>query len=226
MVQRRILSLNIGMPLKMEYQGKELETGIYKEATEEELFLSFTNLRGDGQADLRYHGGKDKAICVYPFEHYAYWENQLNRPLSFGAFSENFTSLGLLEPEVCIGDIFAVGSSILQVSQPRQPCHKLAKKFNVTDLAVQVQGTGFTGFYFRVLQEGFVNKTDLVILKERNEHQITIQFANQLMHHDKENQNGIQKILAVQGLSNSWFHTLSKRLEGHDHDTTPRMFGD
>lgn len=190
------------------------------------MFLSFTNLKGDGQADLRYHGGKDKAVCVYPFEHYAYWENQLNRPLSFGAFGENFTSLGLLESEVCIGDIFAVGSSILQVSQPRQPCHKLAKKFNVTDLAAQVQDTGFTGFYFRVLQEGFVDKTDLVILKERNEHQITINFANQLMHHDKGNQNGIQKILAVQGLSNSWFHTLSKRLEGQDQDTTPRMFGD
>ncbi|MGE5701192.1 MAG: MOSC domain-containing protein [Clostridia bacterium] len=220
-----IISINVGKPVLMTYEGKELATGIFKQPVEGPLFLSKLNFNGDGQADLKYHGGVDKAVCVYCFEHYDYWQKQLQRELSFGAFGENLTVQGMLEDQVHIGDIFQIGEAVVQVTQPRQPCHKLAKRYNVPELPVQVQNSGFTGYYFRVLQEGNVAKNDAPKLLDRHPAQVSVTFANQIMHHDKANRAGIERMLSVAELSASWRKTLNNRLEGFEVDTRERLQG-
>lgn len=220
----RIISLNVGKPAVFAYQGKEIETGIFKHPVNEPLYLSKTNLDGDGQADLVYHGGPEKAVCVYPHEHYPYWTERLSRQLDMGAFGENLTVEGLREESVCIGDIFQWGEAVVQISQPRQPCHKLAKKYDVPELPLWVQETGYTGFYFRVLQEGRVAMDQLQLI-ERHPAGVTVQFANQIMHLDKQNREGIERILAVDALSVNWCQTLTKRLAGVQTDTSARLNG-
>jgi MOSC domain-containing protein YiiM len=210
-----IVSINVGKPMNLVFNGKELLTGINKKPVSEPIFLSFLNFTGDGQADLVHHGGKDKAVCVYPYDHYAYWEKELGRKLEAAAFGENLTVKGVVEEDVCIGDMFQLGEAIVQVSQPRQPCYKLAKKYNVEDLPLRVQNTGYTGFYFRVLKEGWVTKESRLQLLSRHPLGITVSFANHIMYHDKYNQEGIERILSVQELSESWRTTLLKRLTKH-----------
>ncbi|MFC4769085.1 MOSC domain-containing protein [Effusibacillus consociatus] len=210
----KVVSINIGKPVTINYKDQEVVTGIFKSPINGEIYLSSFNLEGDAQADLVNHGGKDKAVCLYPHEHYPYWEKELGRSLAFGAFGENLTVTGMLEQDVCIGDIFQFGEAVVQISQPRQPCHKLAKKFDVVDLPVRVQNTGLTGFYFRVLKEGCISEDRTLKLMERHPQAVTVAFANQIMHHDKHNADGIRRILDVEELSESWRVTLTKRILG------------
>lgn len=167
----RIHAIHVGNPKTYECNGKQIKTSIYKHRVDHPVFLSKVNLEGDRQADLVYHGGEDKAVCVYPYDHYPYWESQLNRTLDDSAFGENLTVEGLTEKDVCIGDVFALGEAVVQISQPRQPCFKLAKKYDIKDMALKVQTTGFTGFYFRVLKEGLVAPTAVLkrISKDPNQ---------------------------------------------------------
>lgn len=208
-----IISINVGKPKNFIYNGKEFVTGIQKQPVDGPVFLSFLNFSGDGQADLVHHGGRDKAVCVYPYDHYAYWEHELERKLDVVAFGENLTVKGLLETEVCIGDTFQLGEAVVQVSQPRQPCHKIAKKHRVNDLPLRVQNTGYTGFYFRVLKEGWVETQSRLQLIEKHPLNITVSFANQIMFHDKTNKEGIEQILRVDELSESFRDSLMKRLQ-------------
>jgi MOSC domain-containing protein YiiM len=207
-----IVSINVGLPQTIVYQGKELVTGIYKSPISSPLYVSKVQLDGDGQADLVYHGGEDKALCVYCEEHYSYWEQKLGRKLSFGAFGENLTVRGLLEDEVNIGDTYEIGDAIVQVSQPRQPCHKLAKRHDVVDLAVQVEETGFTGYYFRIIKEGVIPVQPKVKFIAKHEAGVTVAYANQIKYHDKTNNEGMERILAVDALSASWRDSFAKRL--------------
>jgi len=213
-----IISINVGKPQKLNHRGEQIWTGIQKEPISKPIFLSKLNFDGDGQADTIHHGGFDKAVCVYSFEHYLYWEKELNITLDLGAFGENLTIEGLTENMVHIGDIFQMGEAIVQVSQPRQPCHKLAKRYNLKDLPVRFQNTGFTGFYFRVLKEGIVEKNTRCSLIEADRLAISIEFANQIMHHEKDNQEAIKQILKVNALSDSWRQTFEKRLKGSEMD--------
>jgi MOSC domain-containing protein YiiM len=208
----RLISLNIGKPMTIQYQGKPLQTGIFKQPVEGEIRLSTVNLQGDGQADLVNHGGLDKAVCVYPAEHYAYWEEQLKRQLPAAAFGENFTVQGMTEGTVHIGDIYAIGSAIVQVSQPRRPCFKLGKLHETPDLPVQVQETGFTGYYFRVLQEGIVASGQAFELLKREESGISVAEVNRVKFHDKEDVPALRRILEVEALAASWRESFGKKL--------------
>lgn len=209
-----VRSINVGTPVVMEYQNKEIISGYNKTPVAQMVFLSKLNFAGDGQGDLVHHGGEDKAICVYPFEHYDYWKGELGISLMFGAFGENLTTEGMLEDEICIGDIFQIGEAVVQVSQPRQPCYKIAAKYGMKDFPAKIQETGYTGYYLRVLQEGWVTPGGKLSLMQRHSACITIQCANHIMYHDKKNTDGIQTILDVPELSASWRETLTKRLEG------------
>ncbi len=220
-----IKSINIGKPVSLEYQNKEITSGINKQPEERPLFLTTLNFSGDGQADLVHHGGKDKAICVYPFEHYTYWEKELNRSLDYGAFGENLTTLGLLEEEICIGDIFRLGEAIVQISQPRQPCYKLSLKYDEDDLPLKIQKTGYTGFYFRVLKEGTVSKNQGLTLMQRHPKGITVSYANLIMYNEKDNIQGLNKMLDIDELSESWRMTFIKLRDGLDVDSGRRLFG-
>lgn len=208
-----IRSINVGKPVQVEHRGKEIATGIYKTPVSGLLHLSAVNFAGDGQADLVHHGGADKAVCVYPFERYAYWERELGITMSFGAFGENLTTEGMLEDDICIGDTFRLGEAVVQVSQPRQPCFKLGVKHGMPELPLKVQQTGYTGYYFRVVQEGQVGPGDSLMLLERHLAGVTLSFANRIMHLDKENAEGLKRILEVDVLSASWRETLTARLQ-------------
>ncbi|MEI7025503.1 MOSC domain-containing protein [Paenibacillus sp. y28] len=220
-----VVSLNIGKPEQVPFQNKDIPTGINKKPAAKPLFLSWVNFEGDGQADLVHHGGRDKAVCVYAYEHYPFWEKELGRTLEYGAFGENLTIRGLLEADVCIGDIFQLGDAVVQVSQPRQPCFKLSVKYGVPDLPVKVQETGYTGFYFRVLQEGTVSASSSLKRLTPHPQGITVSYANQIMHHEKQNEAGIRSILAVDALSASWQAAFLKRLQGIETDTRERLNG-
>lgn len=221
-----IISINIGKPALMDYNGKEILSGINKKQVDGPIFLDKLNFAGDGQADLIHHGGADKAVCVYSFEHYSYWEQRLNRKLDVAAFGENLTIKGMLESDVAIGDIFQIGEAVVQVSQPRQPCYKLAARYGVADLPVQVERTGYTGYYFRVLKAGWITSSAAIVLKERHPKQLTVEYANEIMHHDKNNIKAIKEILSVNELSKSWQNTFTKRLNGEEIDRKLRVEGE
>lgn len=208
----KIISINIGMPILIDFKGKQIQTGINKQPIFAPVYLSTLNFEGDGQADLVHHGGKDKAVCVYPFDHYRYWEETLDRELDYGAFGENITLTGLCEADVAIGDIFQLGEAIVQVSQPRQPCFKLAARYDRKNLPIRIEETGFTGYYFRVLKEGWVSHTSTIKVVKRHPKRMTVQYANTIMHHDKNNVEAIKEILAVDELSTSWRTAFMKRL--------------
>lgn len=154
-----VVSLNVGLPAKRRYGDEELLTGGLKSSVPRAT-LRFLGFDGDGQGDRVNHGGEDKAVCVYPFDHYPHWEQTLGRELEPGAFSENLTVSGIVETEVAIGDVFRVGGATVQVSQPRTPCSKLAGKNGERLLTKWVARTGYTGFYMRVLSEGDVAAGD------------------------------------------------------------------
>lgn len=155
----KVVSLNVALPATQRYDGQEVFTGGAKRPVPRAM-LRFGGFDGDGQGDRKHHGGPDKAVCVYPFDHYAYWEKLLGRNLRPGSFSENLTVSGVLETEICIGDVFRVGEAVVQVSQPRTPCGKLAAKNGEKMLARWIAQAGFTGFYMRVLSEGVVGAGD------------------------------------------------------------------
>ncbi len=225
MGQVELLSLNVGLPKQVQFRQKDVSTGIFKTATDEALYLSYLNFEGDGQGDLVHHGGREKAVCVYPFEHYPFWEKELKRPLEYGALGENLTTMGLLETEVCIGDVFELGKAIVQISQPRQPCYKLTIRYGVPEMLLKVQETGFTGFYFRVLAEGLVSRNDKLALLHRHPQKVTVSYANRIMHHEKENIEGMERMLEVEELSVNWKQTFQKRLKGIGTDSSERLTG-
>ncbi len=204
-------------------------TGFVKEPVEGSVWLGRTNLAGDGQADLRHHGGIEKAVLAYAAEHYPYWREVLNIfDLPYGSFGENFTIQGATESTVCIGDIYAVGENVrLQVSQPRQPCWKLARRWQKRDLALQVQREGKTGWYFRVLQEGFVEAPLPLHLCDRPYPEWSITQANHIMHEVSENKEATARLASCHLLSAGWRETLSRRVERGTYDNqAPRLWGD
>lgn len=207
-----IRSLQVGKPAVYSWGGKEWTTGMGKQPARGRLYLTVTGFEGDGQADLKNHGGRDKAVCVYSYEHYAYWVKELGMPMDWAAFGENVTMEGLTEQETAIGDIYRMGEALVQVSQPRQPCYKLGHKYNRADMPLLVQTTGYTGFYFRVLEEGYAAPGDSVRLVEPSAKGISVAEANRIMYACKEDKAETERLLAVQELSDSWRETLLKRL--------------
>lgn len=209
----KIISLNIAQPETLMHGSKEVESGINKKPAGKPLLLTYTGLTGDGQADLIHHGGPDKAVCVYSAVHFPYWEQQWKRAVEPGAFGENFTLSALTEESLCIGDIFRVGGALVQVSQPRQPCFKLGIKHGLPGLPQQVQQEGYTGFYFRVLEEGLVVEGDELHIEAKHPAAITVAEANHVMYKEKSNAESMRRMLAVQELSSSWRQTFESRLE-------------
>ncbi len=209
----QIKSINIGVPRTTVYQGKELQTGIYKEAVSGTIYLDQLNFDGDAQADLINHGGVDKAVCVYPYEHYTYWEKRLGIRLAIPAFGENLTTEGSLEQDVRLGDVYQLGEAVVQVSQPRQPCFKLGHKHSAPELPVWVRETGYTGYYFRVLKPGMVSIADKLTLIEAGHPAMTIAIANQIMYGNPADVEQIRTLLAIEALAESWQKTLRKKLE-------------
>jgi MOSC domain-containing protein YiiM len=196
--------LSIGLPKKEDFHGKEWLTGICKKPAVGPRRLARQGFEGDGVGDLKHHGGFDKAVCVYAIEHYPYWEKVLGVTMPHSAFGENLSVTGMREDDVCIGDIYRIGTAEIQVSQPRQPCRTLAARYGRDDLVKLVVDSGRTGWYFKVVSEGFIRTGDAVSLIEREAHGVSVAFANQIYHHDRKDREGIEKVLRVPALSTSW----------------------
>lgn len=227
-----MFSLNVGLPQTIgrvdatDPLEKAWTTGFFKEPVVDPVWLGRTNLVGDGQADLQNHGGPDKAVNAYPIEHYEYWRAELElAELPCAAFGENFTTAGALEAEVCIGDVFQVGDAQVQISQPRQPCWKLARRWRVKDLALRVQQTGRTGWYFRVLAEGFVKAGDRIQLVERPHPEWSVAAANEVMHQRKDDATAARSLAACLALSESWRRSLSRRAAAGAAESTAARIG-
>ena len=193
----------------------EWTTAIFKQPVAGAVSVRRTGIAGDGQADLSVHGGPDKAICAYAAEHYPFWQAELERPdFAAGAFGENFTVDGANERSLCLGDVFRVGGIAVQVSQPRTPCWKLARKWRIKTLTARVIETGFTGWYFRVLEDGEVAAGATFELQDRPHADWSLQRANDVMHHRKMDAEAAAELAAVPALAASWRETLLKRVAG------------
>ncbi|MGK7934039.1 MAG: MOSC domain-containing protein [Microcystaceae cyanobacterium] len=210
----KLLSLNVGLPKTVSYQNKTTTTGIFKTPIDHPVRLSQLNLEGDGQADLENHGGSDKAVYIYSYDYYPYWQGILQRDyLEFGLFGENFTVTEMLDTQVNIGDTFKIGEAIIQVTQPRIPCFKLGIRLEDSKFPQKFLKSRRTGFYVKVLQEGMVKKGNSIELLEANNKQITVDQAVRLLYFESDNQEKIKEILSIEALSDSWRESFAKKLK-------------
>ncbi|RXT06253.1 MOSC domain-containing protein [Ammoniphilus sp. CFH 90114] len=208
----QIVYTGVGMPRKMVFNGNEMNTGICKDEVEQ-IIVNDESCEGDGVANTNFHGGPDRVVCVYPYEHYGKWEKEFQTSLPPCAFGENLTIKGLTESEACIGDIYQVGEAVLQITQGRIPCQTISKRTGIQPILQRIVETGFTGYFFRVLQSGIIRKDSTVSLIQRHPLQVTVLFANQILFHDKKNESAIRQILEVDELASVWRDKLSKQLE-------------
>ncbi|MBD2059442.1 MOSC domain-containing protein [Oculatella sp. FACHB-28] len=213
----KLISVNVGLPREVTWKGKTVTTGIFKEPVSDRVMVRSLNLDGDGQADLTVHGGADKAIYVYPFEHYDYWQSELpNTELPLGIFGENFTTTGLKEEELNIGDRFQIGSVHLMVTQPRLPCYKLGIRFGRPDMVKRFLASRRTGFYFRVLQEGEVGAGDTLELVNRDDNNITVADITQLYVREQDNPELLHRVAQLEALPESWRNYFQEQVRRQD----------
>jgi MOSC domain-containing protein YiiM len=211
----KLISLNVARPRLVTYGEQTVSTGIFKQPVSGPVALRTLNLECDRQADLGVHGGPFKAVYAYPSEHYGFWRQELpGADLPWGMFGENFTSEGLFEDELHIGDRLRIGTAILVVRQPRIPCYKLALKFHRNDMQARFLRSGRSGFYFSVQQEGVVEAGNSFELLGRQPQAITIAEMNHLLADDRYNRELLDKAIASPALPEDWRVYLRKRLPG------------
>jgi len=201
----KLISVNVGLPRLVMRYGEPVSTGIFKEPVEGSVMLRTLNLDGDRQADLSVHGGPSKAVYVYPSEHYEFWKRELpEMELPWGVFGENFTSEGLQEQEINIGDKFRVGQAVVMVTEPRMPCYKLGLRFGRSDIIKKFLQSERTGFYFSVLQEGEVGAGDRFELIEKNAPGVRASDVTRLYVRDKSNTELLRRAIGTKALPESW----------------------
>jgi len=210
----RLLSLNVGLPRQVRFQGELVTTGIFKEPVQGSVKLRKLNLEGDKQADLKVHGGVDKAVYAYAGEHYDYWRQELpDMSLPWGMFGENFTTEGMFEESVNIGDQFKVGTANLIATQPRMPCYKLGVKFGSMDMIKRFLASGLTGVYFKVMKEGELEQGDEIKLIKKDENSVTVKDIVRIYTIDKDDIQTIERAIKIKDLPNGWRYHFIKQLE-------------
>lgn len=177
----KVAAIFVGMPRCVTVADGTLVTGGSKSAVEA-AFLRFDNFDGDGQGNLRYHGGRDRSVCVYIAEHYAWWKSAHGYEMQYGGFCENLTVEGVREDAVCIGDVFRVGQAVVQVSLPRDPCRTLDRLTGIPDLWIRARDSGKLGFHMRTLEEGLVSTGDAFELISSHPDHITVAEVLGLYH--------------------------------------------
>lgn len=202
----KLISVNVSEPKPIEYRGKTIHTGIFKRPVSGSVMLREMNIDGDGQGDLKVHGGTYKAIYGYPIEHYSHWKQVLKRDdLTFGQFGENLTVEGMLEEEVHIGDVFQIGSDVkLQITQPRVPCFKLGYKMGMPEFPKQFLESRRVGFYFRVLEEGEITAGDTISQVESAVESISVKEILNLRYFETNDHKQITRARMLPSLSPSW----------------------
>lgn len=209
----KIVSLNIGLPRRVVFNGQVVTTGIFKEPTDGHVMLKRLNLEGDKQADLTVHGGVDKAVYSYAAEHYDYWRGELpSMNLPWGMFGENFTTEGLLEDNVNIGDTLQVGSAKLMVTQPRMPCYKLGVRFGRMDIVRRFMASGRPGIYCKVLEEGEVVKGDKINIIRKDKNNVTVIDIVRMYIRDHEDIEIMKRAIKIGALPEGWKYEFLQRI--------------
>jgi MOSC domain-containing protein YiiM len=210
----KLISLNVALPRLVEYNGDPVATGIFKEPVQGPVMLRTLNLDGDRQADLSVHGGVSKAVYAYPSEHYEFWKKELpEMKLPYGMFGENFTTEGMLEDAVNLGDRFRVGDADLMVTEPRLPCYKLGIKFGRPDIIRKFLQSRRTGFYFAVLKEGEVKAGDTIELLSRDANNIAVADITRLYAFEKDDLKTLRRAVKLEALSESWREYFERQIQ-------------
>ena len=209
----KIVSLNVGLPRRVVFNGQVVTTGIFKEPTDGHVMIRRLNLDGDKQADLTVHGGVDKAVYSYAAEHYDYWRGELpSMNLPWGMFGENFTTQGLLEDNVNIGDTLQVGSAKLMVTQPRMPCYKLGVRFGRMDIVRRFMASGRPGIYCKVLEEGEVVKGDKINIISKDKNNITVIDIVRMYNRDHRDIEIMKRAIKIMALPEGWKYEFLQRI--------------
>lgn len=212
--EMRIAHINVSMPKTLQNGERTVSTGIFKQPVEGPVAVRFLNLEGDGQADLWAHGGSFRSVYAYPAEHYDYWASELRRDdLAPGQFGENFTVSGMLENEIHVGDRFRIGTAMVEVSQPRVPCFKLAIKMGVENFQARFLKEGRLGFYLRVLEEGQVSAGDRFEFTARDPNGMSVRAVSDLLYFDTDNLDATRQALSIGALSHGWKESFAERLQ-------------
>ncbi|WP_163102705.1 MOSC domain-containing protein [Peribacillus alkalitolerans] len=209
---KSLMNLSIGKPAKHIFTSGEIVTGIVKQSVEQAK-LTYDCFEGDGVANTDFHGGRDRAICFYPYEHYQFWNSEWKTELTLPAFGENVTVKNMKEDEVFIGDIYRIGETEVLITQGRIPCATISQYNNLPPLLKRIVETGFTGYFGKVLKEGTIQNGSEIQLLERKDHSISILEANQIYFHDRKNYSRMQQLLNVPDLAEAWKENIKRRLE-------------
>ncbi|WP_274363765.1 MOSC domain-containing protein [Paenibacillus thermotolerans] len=205
-----IIGLYAGMPRTITNASGTFTSGIVKSPVTG-AFLSVNGFVGDGVANEKFHGGTERAVCVYSYEHYPLWEKERGAPLERPGFGENLLVAGMLEKNVCIGDIYRLGEAVVQVSQSRNPCYTISRRNEFDPMLARVIETGFTGYFFRVLQEGEVRTDSRIELVEKHPKGISVFETNRVLFRDLSNAPAVAELLEHDALAEAWKDTLRRR---------------
>ena len=210
----RLLSLNVGLPRDVPWQGRTVRTAIWKEPVQGRRMVRRLNIDGDGQGDLAGHGGEHRAVFVYQIASYRYWEDQLGRAdFAHGQFGENFTVEGLPDDEVCIGDRYRIGAALFEVTQPRVTCYRLGIRMNEPRMAALLVAHGRPGFYFRVLEEGDVGAGDEIERVTQGPERLTVAAVDALLYKPNHPTDRLERALRIPALSAGWHSAFKALLE-------------
>ena len=213
----KLVAISVGTPREVQWRGRSVQTSIFKTPVSRRVHVTSGNIEGDKQSDLSVHGGPEKAVYTYPAEHYDFWRRELpNAELPWGAFGENFTTEGLLEDEVWIGDRYRVGTVELVVTQPRMPCYKLAIRFERLDMVKRFLQSRRSGFYLAVEREGEVGAGDAIERFGRDERRLTVAEVVALYAKDSMNQPLLERASDHPSLPAAWREYFRKRLWAPD----------
>ena len=211
----RLLSVNVGLPRDIPWQGRTVHTGVWKAPVQGRQMARRLNIDGDGQGDLQGHGGEHRAVFVYQIDSYRYWQAELRRnDFVYGQFGENFTVDGLPDAEVCIGDHYRIGGALFEVTQPRVTCYRLGIRMNEPQMPALVVAHHRPGFYFRVLEEGEVEAGDEIVKVSAGPEQMTVAAIDALLYLPGADRSGLERALRIPALSAGWRSSFETML--HD----------
>src|SRR5580765_985846 len=198
----RLVSVNVGLPQEIQWNGRTVYTGIWKSPVSGRCRVSRLNLAGDGQGDRAGHGGEQRAVFVYQLESYRHWQEQLKRDdFVHGQFGENFTIEGLPDDTVCIGDRYQTGSAVFEVTQPRVTCYRVGIRMNEPRMPALLTSSGRPGFYFRVLHEGEVGADDEIVKVGEAKERMTVAEINALLYSSDHPRDRLERALRIEPLS-------------------------
>ncbi|SDN06079.1 MOSC domain-containing protein YiiM [Psychrobacillus sp. OK028] len=212
MEEMKLMAISVGKPKTVKNEiGEELRSGIFKSQVTE-AYLTKDGFENDGVADLKHHGGLDRAVCIYSVEHYRSWSKEFHMNFPVSAIGENLLVENMLEENIHIGDRFSIGEAIIEVTQGRIPCNTINKRTGLKPLMKRMIETGHTGYLCRVIKEGRITNTDRITRILEHPERVTVSYAHSIYFYQKDSKEGIENILKVNELAEEWKVKLQKML--------------